>query len=1386
MPKSCTTSLLLLLLFATAAYPQDPFERIQFASIGQELPKRGIRTITQDKDGFIWLGSDGAGLFRFDGSSYTQFLHNHQDSSSIRGNNVYSTLIDDQDRMWVGTNHGLNEFKGEMGNFRQVHSVNRISPNGVLKIKCIFQLNREQLLLGTIHFGVVVYNAKTEKVSQLPVKGFAKEGIDVMRMIRFNQHLYALSSKGLLVYDPLDHTFDIAAFPTKAGVQTVTFPMQSMETDADNNLWLGTQEDGMVKITATKELFQIDQYPFTDKRIMAILVTKESQLFCSTENDGLILIKKDQEQPNEFSFRKFEEDVINSNSIWSLFQDSQRRIWAGTFNKGVFTYDGLCEKFEKVGNLSHPSLQARAVSTLVEDHLGNIWVGIDGGGINIYNPQSKQTKAINTVTQSGYKGLTSNCIVSLYPDKQGNIWVGTWGGGIFFLPKNTKRFVNYNRENTNGQLTTNRIQCFSEDSKGRIWIGTFDGGLQYFDPKKNAFVNCRSPELLKHEIPYNPIRAVKVDHLDNVWVGSPYGLYKIKMEEQESGEPTLTISCLSKAILEVSQGDLDAVHISTIHLTKDNQILIGTEGAGLLIISPEGEVSRYTNDNYQERVVSSILDGSDNTFWISGADGIANIKLDSDEVVTFNKNDGFDINYFYTNAMCSSTNGTIYYGNDTELNYFKPDAITFNEEPPKLHLANFKIFNKEVTPFQKDSPLSKDISKTKKITLDYGQRVFSIGYVGVNFTHPERNQYAYQLEGVDPNWRYVGNKKSATYTNLEAGNYTFRVKATNNDNVWTPEPLTLELEILPPWWDSKPAYLVYLLSLCLLIYAINRFYRLRLKAKHIIQIERQKRLQEEQLSQQKLEFFTNISHEFRTPLTLIINPLEDIIHNQYAELPTAVKHKVYIAHKNSSRLNRLINQLMDFRKIQSNKMMLQAEKVEVVSQVKEILDYFSEDAMARNISLNFVPDNQTIIAWLDVNMLEKIIFNLLSNAFKVTPNNGSITVSITERRTHFPNTPFKEPKEGFEISVRDTGGGLTKNEISQIFQRFSQVNRTKNTHYGGTGIGLEIVKAMVLLHGGHIDVSSKVGKGSDFKVSFLLGKEHFKQEEILHPKYHLQNSRNVLHPPGIQLSSLDIAPQSIQVQESSSKENTILIVEDNLDLADYLKMQLEEDYHIIMAENGKVAFEIAAQTTPNVILTDIMMPVMDGFDLCKKIRGDAKTSHIPLIMLTAKSMSKDKLRGINSGADAYITKPIQMALLQSTIKQLLTSRRIWMGKFSTTDDKSAQDEGAVKQITSLDNVFIKNLLEYIHQHLDDSDLTVESIASHFFLSRSQLYRKTKALTGITVNELIRKTRLEKAREMIKIGDGSIGEIAFKVGFTSPSYFAKCFKNEFGKLPTEIN
>jgi signal transduction histidine kinase/DNA-binding response OmpR family regulator/streptogramin lyase len=1104
---------------------------------------------------------------------------------------------------------------------------------------------------------------------------------------------------------------------------------------------------------------------------MSILAKDSKTILCATENDGLIIVNDQGVIQQKYVNSKFNIRSLSSNSVWSLFLDKERRIWLGYYNKGLGVFDKINSKVNIIESLAgnSQSLQTNCVTGIAKDHEGKLWISMEGGGVDVFNPVTKKFNHITRSDASLYSGLSNDNITKVYIDKKQNVWLSSWNEGIFLLKKGSRNFINYNTKNT-PNLASDNIMSITEDSRGVIWIGTFAKGLHYYTPSDGQFHHCNSKPF--YNVMNLDIRNVMVDSDDAVWVGSTTGLYKVTTKDFV----TFSVVSFRDKMSEKLKNHKSTHTINTLYESKNKEIWIGTDGAGLFSYNKKTDSLKwYINfRGLHEKSISSIVESNDGGIWLSGKKGITRLDLKNKTTFNYSIYDGLLGNDFNNNSVLKDEKGVLYFGSYEGLNYFNPTNLVKSKKQLPIYFTDLKLFNKSVGPLEKNSPLVKVISQTKKIILRHDQSVFTIDFIAVNYSFPARNEFAYYLEGFEDSWNYVGNKRSATYTNLAPGNYIFKVKASEKNGVWSQKPLELRIEILPPWWKTSFAYLFYTLLLLAAIYFGNQYYQNRFKQKQMIEFEKTKAVQIEKLNNKKLQFFTNISHEFRTPLTLILNPLGDILRNYSSDLPDNVLKKLQTIQKSSDRLSRLINELMDFNQLQFNKMTLQLQLIEVVSFTKEIVSYFDEEALSRGIQLEFESNKTVLKDWIDPKMFEKIIFNVISNAFKVTPDNGRIAVKIVVNNEliPFPLIDSDTSYPSFEVIVEDTGSGLDKKDIKRIFDRFYQVNNLNKAYYGSTGIGLEVVRGFVELHKGIIEVESELGVGTTFKLLFPVGKEFFNESEILLEEF--KKEKKMSFTPIVEKEETP----SEDNEEKQDRIYTILIVEDNVELRNYLKNELKKEYKVLVAENGQVGLELALQKLPDLILTDVIMPVMNGLELCKSIKADLKTSHIPLMMLSAKVLVKDRLEGIDSGADMYLSKPFDMDILRSSLVQLINSRQIMFNKFYNGITPKAKEK-----TTTLDNDFIKNVLHYINENISETELSVEDLASKVFLSRSQLYRKIKTLTGVSVNEFIRNVRLEKAKELIELGNDNITEISYKVGFSSPSYFTKCYKDKYGYLPT---
>lgn len=1355
-------------------FAQQKAQDFNFVSIREGISKVGIYTITQDHYGFIWIGTNGSGLYKFDGIDYTSYKFKNQDSTSLNSNLIFSSYLSKKNNLWIGTEDGLNLYDRNLDQFIDYKIDDLNGAN--ISVLSINEKNNK-LYIGTGLYGLFELDLETKKTRKIFTNDNTYPAINSIKIDK-DGVVFLGTSLGLRILDTIKFQIVKPSNPVKEKANIFDKPIQSLLIDSRNNLWAGTYNYGVYKyVIQNKSINKIINLPLTQKRILSLVELDDSSLLVGSENDGLFHLSLNGDLIKNYTYNKIDKNSIRSNSIWSLFVDKNKRIWMGYYNKGVDVSDKLYNKFNKIESLSDNknSLQTGSVSGIVKDNSGKLWVTMDGGGIDVVDVATSKVKHINANNSTHYSGITSDYFQTIFIDSKQTIWAGSWDNGIFFLKKGEKKFRNINIQNSKGKLLSNAILSIVEDKDGIIWIGTFYKGLYSYNSQTKQLTHYNTGEFVKYNISTSDVRKIIVDSEGVIWAGTTSGLFRIK--KQKDGR--FKIKSYVKPMSNTFNNHKSSIHLLSLFESKNGFIWVGTRGAGLYRYDKKKDEFKWYNKllGLNEENIASIIEDEENNIWVGGNSGISKINTTTKKVTNFTINDGLLSDDFNFNSVLKDENEVLYFGSYKGINYFNPKKMNINTSVPSLYLTDLKIFNKRITPNTEKSPLSKTITETKSLELPHNHSVFTLEYTGINYTRPEKNQYAYYLEGLEKTWNYVGNKRSTTYTNLDYGDYVFKLKAANNDGVWNPKSLELKITILPPWRKTNWAISLYILFFILGILLLNKVTNDRIKQKELIKSERYQRVQEEALHKKKLQFFTNISHEFRTPLTLILNPLKDLMRDQSLNVSEIIKSKHHIIYKNADRLYRLINELMDLRKLELDKVRIKASSINLVTFTKNIINYFKDEALNRNIFLSVDTDIANIEVWVDESMLEKIIFNILSNALKVTPDNGSINIILIDKgeAQELPLYSKEKKVKVVEIAISDTGSGLEKDQVNKIFERFYQIDNLNKTYYGSTGIGLEVVNNFVMLHKGKIEVDSVVNEGTTFNIILPKGREHFTEDQI-------KSFKKEEETPKIDVNFL---PEENNFKEIDSlgleKKKTILIVEDNTELRKYLKTELSKTYKVLSAKNGVKGLEIAQKTFPDVILTDVIMPEMDGFEFCKRIKTDIKTSHIPLLMLTAKARIDDRIEGIEYGSDAYMTKPFDMRLLTLRLSQLITSRKLIFDKYF--GEVSGANENT--HTNSIDKEFINKVLDYIGQNISDSKLNVEQLANELNLSRSQLYRKIKSLTGKTANELIKKVRLERARQILETGSAYINEVGYKVGFSSPSYFTKCFKEHFGVLPTEI-
>jgi len=1032
-----------------------------------------------------------------------------------------------------------------------------------------------------------------------------------------------------------------------------------------------------------------------------------------------------------------------SNKLHAAYADRQGNLWMCAHSKGLekLSFKNRQEvnilEIEKEGKGLLDN-EVRAICVLKN---GQTWVGTKAGKVHVYDDGYRYRGFLNNrgeVVMQGepLKGV-AYCIKQ---DSQERMWVATKGDGLIRLEKLTDRtwsVMRYRHDTNNSRsLCHNNVYSVLEDNLGRIWVATYGGGIAMLDPKdaKQEFVNWRNG-LEGYPIQTcNKARHLSMDARGRIWIATTAGALRMDMVD---GDP-------SKATFEHYYSDtkekhsLSANDVHWIEHTPQGETYMATFGGGLNLMQPEGEQKgRVTFEQIgrEEGVASDILlaicpDRWGN-LWMATENGISQLNIPMRSIRNFNR---LAPRLRMTEAAIAHDNhGQILMGTSDGLLMFRPEAMRKSLYIPNMIWTELRIGNRKLQP-----------DSCQVLHLNHDENNIHLQYAAIDFTNPQTVQYAYRLKGWDTGWNYVGANRTATYTNLPPGEYTLEVRSTNADGVWAPNNRSLTLVVAQHPWRTPWAYAAYVLSLLVLVVgatlALTAIYKLRHKV-----------LMEHRMSEMKLRFFTDVSHELRTPLTLIAGPLENILQNK--QLDENVKNQLQMVNINTERMLRLVNQILDLRKLQNGKMKLNIQPIDLVPFVKGIMDYFQSEAASRGIDFWIQAENPHITLWADDDKLEKIIYNLLANAFKFTPDGKMIGIEIGE------------DEQQVTIAVKDQGVGIEPERKEAIFERFENQTLSGQT---GTGIGLSLVKELVDLHGATIDVDSQPGQGSCFIIRM--------------------QKRVDVATTSTTDTALPLIPNE-EVDDDNRDEGlqmSMLVVEDNAELRAFLKTIFQDEFQIVMAADGNQGIQKATELLPDVILADVMMPGTDGLEMTRIIRQNPDTSHIPIILLTAKTDMESKLKGMEYEADDYITKPFSTVYLKARVNNLLERRKKlhahFMGGEQMDESKPVADE--TPKMTTHDKQFMDKLMELMQQNMDNGDLVVDDLVKEMAVSRSVLFKKVKSLTGLAPVEFIKEVRINRAKQLIDQGEYTITQIAYMVGINDPRYFSKCFKQKTGMTPTE--
>ncbi|MEJ5263393.1 MAG: two-component regulator propeller domain-containing protein [Ignavibacterium sp.] len=1345
----------------------------QKLSTSDGLSNNLVYDIIQDKAGFIWIATDN-GLNRFDGYEFKVFRNSISDSNSLSDNSVWVLAEDKSGKLWIGTKSGwLNCYDPVKEKFSRWYIASDITKENT--ITTIFP-DDDKIWIGTYRSGIYRFDTATNQfenwrsnsldsttLSYNYISSIVKDaegniwlstynGLTKLRKINnkilferfykvednpnslsdnlvwnisndeYDPNLLWLGTANHLTsYNIIERKFKRYLIPNKENLQFGT-GCGNVITEVYNNqklLWTNSYA-GLLRYNLTTS--KVDRFtveknnPFSlpSNRINKIYRDKSGVLWICTDNGLAFFSLKKMKfnytiSPN-ISFLYSRELYNISINAFAITDDNT--LWIGT-EKGLF-YSNEAQsnllKFSELGDAN--------IWSLCADDNNNLWIGTYGLGF--YQINSKSKKLINwTNLYNKSKSQSKYFIKSIHADNE-NIWIGYWGLGLARFDYNKKDFTTFlhNNDDTTS-LSYDDVWVIFEDSKQRIFIGTNGGGINVYRSDKDGFLHFLSDNNSKITLGSNSIYSICESKAESnnqrtvLWIGTSNGLTKLIINE-----------------------------------SKESYFLENVESKFYTIA-----------EGLPDNSIKSLIEDKQGNLWIGTSSGISMFNPVTERFVNFNNDDGLISNDINLSAAAILNNNIILMGSKDGLIFFHPDNIRLSYYDPPIILTDFRIFNQSLSASE-NSILDRSIIYSDEISIPFSNNVFSISFAALDYNSPKSIKYAYMLEGFDKDWIYVTDRRSATYTNLYPGKYSFKVKATNSDGVWSDNIKTLKIIILPPWWQTYWAVAVYILVFVLGVWGIVRFQVNREKLRNELKRQEFEAHHLREVEKMKSRFFANLSHEFRTPLMLIKGPLEELI-NEKSEV-SKLEHYQMIK-RNADRLQNLIDQLLELSHLESESIPLNKQSQNIVTVIANSIANFLPLAKQKKIQLDFNCEYDSVHVEFDRDKLEKIVNNLLNNALKFTKEYGRIAVDIC--------LSSDDIKPDLKILVRDNGIGIPEEHLDKIFNRFFQVDYTSNKS-DGFGIGLALVKELVSLHQWNISVASKVGEGTTFTIAIPLSKEEYEKITLL-------NKQNIEEEFADEIT--DEEDLTIKMNEEEKKEASVLFVDDSEDVRIYVSHILEQDYNLYICDNAKDAIEIAINHSPDLIVSDVMMPEMDGIDFCKIIKTDIRTSHIPVILLTAKAALDSKIEGLETGADDYIIKPFDKEELLIRIKNLIEQRKILREKFSK--EIFLKPESLVTN--TLDKEFIMRLTEILEKNIGEFNFDSEKLAQKLAISRSQLNRKIKAITGKGPGEFIRDVRMKKAAQLIIENKLSITQIALEVGFASPAQFTRAFKKHFGCLPSEF-
>ena len=1306
-------------IIALSCFAQNDSYYFKNYQVQNGLSSNTITTILQDKKGFIWIGTRN-GLNRFDGNTFKVFHNVLSDAQSLGSNSIFSLFEDKKEQLWVGTYSGIYLYDPRQERF----SAFKLIPPGEVRYMAADNTGNIWIIS---NLTLYKYNQRDSTVVAFNLKDDQTIALHVSE----KGDVWTATASGLVKhYNAATNSF--SSYNIKKIVNDNDLPpIEDLYPIGDSSILIGCMNKVLLfnyKNSAVKNLFKNNRVS-NDVHVHKIFRQSADEYWLGTENGIYIfniknyvtkVISKDYSNPYS----------ISDNVISTISRDKEGGIWIGTFFGGVNYYSQQYNAFKKYfPEPDKESLSGNIVHEICKDDHGNLWVGTEDAGLNRID---LKTGAITKFKADDKPGSISYQNIHGIVSDGNELWIGTYEHGLDVMDLKTFKIIrHYDASSKPNSLASNFIISLYRTKKGEILAGTWYGLFKY-NRKENNFTAM--PFFNSH------IQCIHEDENGTLWVGTyGNGIYFLNKEKNIKGRMSYQPGKANSLINN---------YVNNLFEDQQKNLWFCTERGLSHFDRRTGIVKNFTiEDGLPDNQIFRIVEDNSGFFWISTAKGLSRFDMAKNEFTNYHSANGLPTEQFNYNSSFKNDDGTLFFGTVKGMISFNPKDFIKNTFIPPVYITGLQINNEEAPIGNEKDGLHKSITYTNNITLSYGKSNISIDVAALSYIIPEMNEYAYKMDGVDKDWIVLKKNRRIYYTKLPPGKYTFRVKGSNSEGVWNNKETVLNLEILSPLWATKWAYLLYFLIVSGVIITIIRYYHLAVTEKNKRRIESIKISTEREIYNAKINFFTNLAHEIRTPLTLIKMPLDKLLNSNITD--NNLSESLKMMKKNTTRLIDLTNQLLDFRKAEANKFSLTFSETDINELVSEVFTTFKPAADQKSLSYKLLLPRITLHAFIDSEAVKKILSNLFNNAIKYA--DGFVTIKLL---------PFSSEDSMFNIEVRNDGHTIPEHHKEKIFEPFFRIKETEKE--AGTGIGLPLARSLAQLHNGNILLKTSEEQENIFLLSLPIHQE----TEINFNKSKEEED--------------NFTAKNLSSEMDSSRPN-LLLVEDNKEILNYISQELKQKYNVLSALNGQEAIGILESENISIVVSDIMMPVMDGIDLCKRIKSDFQHSHVPIILITAKNSLQSKIEGLEVGADAYIEKPFSLDHLQAQITNLLSNRNIIKEYFARSPLTHLKGIGCSKA----DKEFLENLNNVIYEHITDSELDVDRLSSFMNMSKPTLYRKIKGLSDLSPNELINLSRLKKGAELLSGGRYKINEVAYMIGYSLPTNFSRDFQKQFGISPSNF-